>query len=128
MAPGAPLADAPLQHAGQPGWLLQHVGQRFVMLLFVANVEGIGAATREVFAALAAARIPVHTLLVADREGPAPAGCTLLVDQEHLISRRLDGRPGTAYLLRPDQHVCARWRRLDLVSVQDALARATGNA
>jgi 3-(3-hydroxy-phenyl)propionate hydroxylase len=98
------------------------------MLLFVANVESLGAATREIFVALAAARIPVHTLLIADREGPAPEGCTLVVDHEHLVSRRLDGRPGTAYLLRPDQHVCARWRRLDLVSVQDAVARATGNA
>ena len=128
MAPGAPLTDAPLRHGGEPGWLLQHVGNRFVMLLFVASVESIGGATRDILALLAAARIPVHTLLIADREGPAPEGSTLVVDHEHLISRRLDGRPGTAYLVRPDQHVCARWRRLDLVSVQDAVARATGNA
>ena len=127
MAPGAPLCDAPLQHAGRPGWLLQHVGNRFVLLLFAPAVEGTAAATRETLLALAAARIPVHTVWVADRAAEAPAGSTLVVDHEHLISRRLDGRPGTAYLLRPDQHVCARWRRLDVAAVLDAVARATCN-
>ncbi|HRD94813.1 MAG TPA: FAD-dependent oxidoreductase [Rubrivivax sp.] len=127
MAPGAPLTDAPLRYRGQPGWLLQHVGNQFVLLLFASTVESLGEATRSALATLASARIPVRTLLVADRDGSAPQGCTLVVDHEHLISRRLDGRPGTVYLLRPDQHVCARWRRLDVVSVQDAVARATCN-
>ena len=36
--------------------------------------------------------------------------------------------PGTVFLLRPDQHVCARWREFDLPSVRAAIARATGNA
>jgi 3-(3-hydroxy-phenyl)propionate hydroxylase len=31
------------------------------------------------------------------------------------------------YLLRPDQHVCARWREFDLPSVRAAIARATCN-
>ncbi len=127
MAPGAPLTDAPLRHRGQPGWLLQHVGQHFVLLLFDYTVESVGAATRAAILTLASARIPVSTLLVLDRDGTAPQGSAVVVDHEHLISRRLDGRPGTAYLLRPDQHVSARWRRLDVVSVQDAVARATCN-
>ena len=32
---------------------------------------------------------------------------------------------GTAYLFRPDQHVCARWRSPTLAGVQAALKRAT---
>jgi 3-(3-hydroxy-phenyl)propionate hydroxylase len=32
---------------------------------------------------------------------------------------------GTTYLIRPDQHVAARWRGFDAGLVQAALARAT---
>jgi 3-(3-hydroxy-phenyl)propionate hydroxylase len=32
------------------------------------------------------------------------------------------------YLIRPDQHVCARWRQADAASIEKALARATGKA
>ena len=49
-------------------------------------------------------------------------------DLEGLAARRYDARPGTVYLLRPDQHVCARWRRYDLADMRAAIARATCNA
>jgi 3-(3-hydroxy-phenyl)propionate hydroxylase len=42
------------------------------------------------------------------------------------VARRYDARPGTCYLLRPDQHVCARWRAFDLGAVRAAIARAVG--
>ena len=132
MHPGAPLADAPVLHQGRDDWLLQHAGGRFVLLLFVPSVDALDDAARVAIAALARARIPVgipvHTLLLSEREGTAPVGATLLVDNRQRARERLDGRPGTAYLLRPDQHVAARWRRLDLAAVQSALARATCNA
>ena len=40
--------------------------------------------------------------------------------------RRYDAHPGTCYLIRPDQHVAARWRRFDVAAVRAALARASG--
>ena len=48
-------------------------------------------------------------------------------DSEGLLATRFDARPGTFYLLRPDQHVCARWRGFDATHVRSAVARATGN-
>ena len=51
-----------------------------------------------------------------------------LVDVEGLAARRYDARPGTCYLVRPDQHICARWRAFDAAAVTAAIARATGHA
>jgi 3-(3-hydroxy-phenyl)propionate hydroxylase len=128
MAPGAPLADAPVQQQGRPGWLLQHTGQRFVLLLFVADAQALDAGSHETIARLADGPLPVQTLLVAARPADPPAGASLVVDVKGVAARRLDATPGTAYLLRPDQHVAARWRRLDLGAVLAALARATAQA
>jgi 3-(3-hydroxy-phenyl)propionate hydroxylase len=52
----------------------------------------------------------------------------VLHDVKGLAARRFDARDGTAYLLRPDQHVCARWRQCDIDRVRAAVARATCNA
>ena len=126
-APGAPLADAPVRSAsGAASWLLRCTGQRFQLLLFVEAADALDAATRSSLRRLGDAAIPVHALLVARRAGGTPpAGCAVVVDRDGWVARRLDGRTGTAYLLRPDQHVAARWRRLDSSAVQAAMARAT---
>jgi 3-(3-hydroxy-phenyl)propionate hydroxylase len=47
-----------------------------------------------------------------------------IIDSEGHVSRRYDAQPGTVYLLRPDQHVAARWRAFDAAKLQAALNRA----
>ena len=47
-----------------------------------------------------------------------------LDDVEGLAAQRYDARPGTVYLLRPDQYVAARWRRFDESKLRAALTRA----
>jgi 3-(3-hydroxy-phenyl)propionate hydroxylase len=54
-------------------------------------------------------------------------GMNAIVDTQGLVAKRYDARPGTTYLLRPDQHVVARWRQLDLAQLQTAMARALGS-
>jgi len=46
------------------------------------------------------------------------------IDSAHACDR-YDARPGTTYLIRPDQHVAARWRRPTRRQIVDALTRAT---
>ena len=50
-----------------------------------------------------------------------------LIDSEGLLAERYDGRPGTVVLVRPDQHVAARWRRFDEQLIAAALRRCTGH-
>jgi 3-(3-hydroxy-phenyl)propionate hydroxylase len=54
-------------------------------------------------------------------------GFKVIVDAQGWMARRYDAQPGTTYLLRPDQHVAARWRQLQPAQVQQAVARATCN-
>jgi 3-(3-hydroxy-phenyl)propionate hydroxylase len=47
-------------------------------------------------------------------------------DAAELIGLRYDAEPGTAYLLRPDGYVAARFRHPTRAAVDAALARAAG--
>ena len=117
MIPGAPAADAPV--AGPAGdWLLGYVGGDFTLLGFDDAVGPFGVA------ALARDRIACKVVQVG---GKPTAGATMIGDVQGLAVQRYHARPGTVYLLRPDQHVCARWREFDLPTVRAAIARATCN-
>jgi 3-(3-hydroxy-phenyl)propionate hydroxylase len=130
MVPGAPLDDAPVRVAGQDAWLLDQLGHRFVLLAFADRadaLDGAQAALQAQSAALAAQPVPVQVIWVTAPGAGAPAGMVTLHDRDGLMAQRLDARPGCGYLIRPDQHVAARWRALDVDRLQAALRRATGH-
>lgn len=111
MVPGAPAADAPLPDGAPSRWLLRALGgEGFTALVF--DGPGSAALCREIEAG-AAGRVPVRTLRLA---------------ADGLAAERYDARPGTVYLLRPDQHVCARWRAPVAADVAAALRRALAQA
>ncbi len=122
MVPGAPMDDAPVQVNGQDAWLLDQAGRGFQCLLFAD-----AAPPAELLAqlkALQTAKLPVTPLIVSPRTLEVP-GVPVVVDAQGLVAKRYDGQSGTCYLLRPDQHVAARWRAFDAGQLQQALARAT---
>jgi 3-(3-hydroxy-phenyl)propionate hydroxylase len=138
MVPGAPMDDAPVQVNGQDAWLLDQVGKGFQVMLFVDAPP-----SPDVLAQLAALQgpsgrdacgsaplranesVPVTSLIVAPSPLNIP-GVKVIVDSQGLVAKRYDARAGTTYLLRPDQHVVARWRTLDAAQLQAAVARAIG--
>jgi 3-(3-hydroxy-phenyl)propionate hydroxylase len=152
MRPGAPMDDAPVVHRGQPGWLLQHLGGRFQLLLFVngempaaalAALESLkqqGAMVTEPCAlpssrsTEAAAQMQLVVLSQAPLDAHLEAdwrrrfGAVVLHDTKGLAAQRCDAQPGTALLLRPDQHICARWRGLEAGAIEQALRRALQHA
>jgi 3-(3-hydroxy-phenyl)propionate hydroxylase len=125
MVPGASCVDAPVQVDGQAGWLLPQLGQQFTGVLFCGE-QGIDPATRAALDALRAGPIPLKLVVVTrgDAQAAALPGMHVVHDAEGLANARYDATHGTFYLVRPDQHVCARWRQVDMSAVEHALKRA----
>lgn len=109
LKPGANCADAPIKTNSGEEWLLNILGGRFVALTTDDNpgvsqidVDGV-----------------VCDVLVVGRD---------LEDAKGRIQERYDMQPGTTYLIRPDQHVAARWRTFDQGNISAALNRAIGRS
>ncbi|ABX16250.1 FAD-dependent oxidoreductase [Burkholderia multivorans] len=120
MRPGAAAADAPVRAEHGASWLLPHLHGGFAGVLF--GLPGDGAALAQAVADLA---LPVRPVVVVPAGHAQPvAGVDVVEDVDGLAAQRYDARPGTFYLLRPDQHVCARMRALDRQAIAEALARA----
>lgn len=109
--PGAALIDAPLRTAdGEPLFLTEaftQAGRNFVLL---ESANGVSAPLP---AGVASLRIG----------GDAP-----LRDEQGAFAQRYDAAPGSAYLLRPDGYVAARFRHPTAAAIEAALARASGRA
>ena len=127
MVPGAPMDDAPMQIDGHDRWLLDQVGNRFQCLLFVDDVAQVNAGHLAAFQAMSQGAIAVEPVVISARAGLI-SGIKVWVDHQGLFAKRYDAQPGSAWLVRPDQHVSARWRQLSDAAWRVALARSTCNA
>jgi 3-(3-hydroxy-phenyl)propionate hydroxylase len=122
MVPGAPMADAPVN---ADGWLLHQLGNRFQLMVYTDDASALDAATVTALRELASDTLAVQALVVAPR-GQAPEGLTTLTDRLGLVRERYDLQAGTAYVVRPDQHVAARMRQWSVDTVRAAVQRACG--
>ena len=104
MTPGAAAVDAPIKNCGIAAWFLDCLGSEFVCVT-------LGNSNELCFAS--------------ERPQGAKRQRQIIASAEWIA--RYDARPGTTYLFRPDQHVCARWRKHDDTAVRAAIARATCN-
>jgi 3-(3-hydroxy-phenyl)propionate hydroxylase len=110
LAPGSPALDAPTHTPGGKRWLLESLAGAFTLLIHPDPKER----TPDAHVAVDGERIDVLAL---GRDVEDSAG---------LLARRYDLTPGSGYLLRPDQHVVARWRRWSIRDVEEAARRALG--
>ena len=130
MVPGAVALDAPMQVNGEPGWWLSQLDGAFVLAVFCQGALP-GRDALLALQALRMAPVPVNAVLVADPQcdlSAVPADVTVVRDSEGCLAKRYDAQDGTAYLIRPDQHIAARWRAFNSETVAAAVHRATGHA
>lgn len=129
--PGAVAPDAPVESGGQRSWLLEQIGGRFTLLAFADRAGAVRLPSDREIAEIGRGLEELQLVLVAPDAAAAErltaAGVRVVVDAAGLASRRYDAQPGTTYLLRPDQHVCARFRTFEPGRSRAALLRATAN-
>ncbi|QTP53244.1 monooxygenase [Billgrantia sulfidoxydans] len=116
--PGAPL---PNRRLGEDDYLLDHLGSGFTLLHFSRNGD-VDSALAERLAALQARGQAVELLRVAREPGDEGA----LVDRDGGLFAAYGAESGSAYLVRPDRHVAARWKRLAPADLEPALVTALG--
>ncbi|UTD56640.1 FAD-dependent oxidoreductase [Halomonas sp. MS1] len=128
LRPGSPTKDAPIRLGEQSAWLLNQLGNGFVLLLDGRIDDGHATAPLRELSEL----LDRHTDLRLVVVGPAPdkfgalPRTTVIDDTEGLVTQRYGLKAGGGYLIRPDQHVTARWHTVTAHQVEDALDRALG--
>lgn len=100
--PGSPCPDVTLGD----GFLLDSLGDRFTLLTLNADAPE----------SLTEAGITLTRLALSDHDDSTG----------QLAARYLGDTPAAVYLIRPDQHVAARWPAYDETAIRAAIRRATG--
>ena len=126
LALGSVAPDGPITINGKPGWWLSQLSGHFVIALFCNSTLPDAQMLRDI-AQLRDSPLSVQFILVL---GPslahkAPADYVSVVDHQMTLARRYDAVQGACYLIRPDQHVAARWRNASASAIGDALLRAS---
>ena len=122
LRPGSTCADAPVSagNGDSRQWLLDFLGGHFTLLIYR---QAVSPDMAQAIDRLREEQIPIDVACV---DGDCAGSAIDLTDTQGVLAKRYDLQPGSAYLVRPDQHVCARWRRPTGAEVEKAVRRALG--
>lgn len=120
-----PRHGAPPQNIrlGADDYLLDHLDGGFDLLYFTEG-SAVPAPILQVVAAVRARGLALRVIAVGATQPVSGADQTLADATGHFRQRYGVTTGGAAYLLRPDQHICARWMTLDATRLQAALNTA----
>ena len=120
-----PAHGAPPQNIclSADNYLLDHLGGGFDLLYFTEQ-DAVPQALCEVVNGVRQQGVPVRIVAVGSGQTVAGADTTLMDADGHFRHRYGVVASGAGYLLRPDQHVCARWLTLDAHRLQTAFDAA----
>lgn len=123
---GGVAPDGPVTQDGHAIWWLSRLGGTFTAAFFCAEtLPDVALLTQ--LASPGSQSIPVRCILVVPPalEGDIAPGFEYVVDHDNILGGRYDVRSGACYLIRPDQHIAARWRGADIEQIRKALRCAT---
>jgi len=121
---GAPPQNVRLGVSGGEGdFLLDHLGGGFDLLYFT-DAPALPDALHNAIQTAHKQGIPLQVIAVGAASAVTGADKTLPDTEGHLRQRYGVPANGSAYLLRPDQHICARWLSLDATRLLAALHTA----
>jgi len=126
---GGVAPDGPIAIDGRQDWWLGQLSGQFVLALFCnTGIPDLGVLRQ--LATLQDSPLGLKLILVLSpaMAQRAPDGYACVVDRQMTLARRYDAVQDACYLIRPDQHIAARWRQPDAAHVRDALLRASGSA
>ena len=116
MSPGSVAVDAPVTIHGRAAWLLQQLSPDFTLLVYGTpaqfSVRGLDPDLLKI--------LRIVYVLPSDVSVPEDG---VVYDTRGLFAQRYDAKIGSAWLLRPDRHLCARWRNPGVANVRAALHR-----
>ncbi|CAG2158258.1 FAD-dependent monooxygenase [Cupriavidus numazuensis] len=104
-------------------YLLDHLGGGFDLLYFT-EANALPEPLQSVVAAARERGVPLRVIAIGAASPVVGADLTFADADGHFRHRYGVQASGAGYLLRPDQHVCARWLTLDATRLQAALSTA----
>lgn len=110
---GMPLQNIRL---AENDYLFDHLGAAFHLLYFTD--QAVPATITQQVKELEQQGIPIKLLTIGAGQN--------LADLDGHFAQRYDAQTGSAYLVRPDQHVCARWKTVHAAQLKAAVYQALG--
>lgn len=127
LVPGYPVANVKLsQQNSHMSYLMDHMGAAFYLLCFSSDGK-VDQALIDTAADLRQQGIPFDILSITAALNSTP-GTTHIHDPDNNSTEIYNSNCFSAYLVRPDQHICARWPEVSSDQLLQAVRVATGHS
>lgn len=111
---------------GEDDFLFDKLGDGFHLIVFMGDTD-LSAETKDCLAEAAQYQFPVLRILITTgKNEPSRTEADLVIeDSDGHFATIYGATAQSAYLVRPDQHVCARWKNINTDKLRRALITAT---
>ena len=127
-SPGELSIDTSVFGGEDAVWLLTELGTQFCLLIFVDEPLFFSNKIRHLRELACSWKPKIKIVFVSDQEIDSKNGALILSDKNNTCFKKWAAKPGSVYLIRPDQYIAARWKDSPpLKEINCALEKAMGN-